>query len=78
MTWLLQPSDLHSIYMTEPLSAKCTVNSVVNVLVTRVSISSDTSNGIAHSHIKIALFISMILTIFVSPFFINRNDYWIV
>ena len=39
------------------------------LLVTRVLISSETSNGIVHSHIKIALFISMILTIFVFPFF---------
>jgi len=64
--------------MTEPLSAKCTDNPVVYLLVTRVPISSETSNGIVHSHIKIALFISMILTIFGFPFFINRNDYWIV
>ena len=39
------------------------------LLVTRVLISSETSNDIVHSHIKIALFISMILTIFVFPFF---------
>jgi len=78
MTWLLQPLDLHIIHMTEPLSAKCTVNSFVNLLVTRVPISIETSNGIVHSHIEIALFISMILTIFVFPFFINRNDYRIV
>jgi len=30
---LLQPSDLHIIHMTEPLSAKCTLNPVVNLLV---------------------------------------------
>jgi len=65
MTWLLQSLDLHIIQMTEPLSAKCTVNPVVNVLVTRVAISRETSNGTVHSHIKIALFISMIHTIFV-------------
>jgi len=32
--------------MTEPLSAKCTVHPVVNLLVTRVPISRETSNGI--------------------------------
>jgi len=65
MTVLLQSSELHIIHMTEPLSAKCTVNPVVNVLVMCVPISSETSNGIVHSHIRIALFISIILTIFV-------------
>jgi len=77
MTVLLQPSDLHIIHMTETLSEKCTVNPGVNLLVTRVLISSETSNGIVHSHIKIALFISMILTIIVFLFFINRNRYWL-
>jgi len=42
MTWLLQHLNLHIIHMTEPLSAKCTVNPVVNSLVTRVPISSET------------------------------------
>ena len=56
MTLFRQPLDLQIIHMTEPLSAKCTVNPVVNVLVTRVPISRETSNGIVHSHIKIALF----------------------
>ena len=64
--------------MTEPLSAKCTVNPVVNLLVTRVPTSRETSNDIFHSHIKIAQFISMILTIFVFLVLTNRNDYWIV
>jgi len=64
--------------MTKPLSAKFTVNPVVNLLVTRVPISSETSNGIVHSHMKIALCICMILTIIIFSFFINRNDYWIV
>ena len=77
MTWLLQPFDLHIIHMTDPLSAKCTVNPVVNLLVTHVPMSNEYSNDIVHSHIKIAVFISMILTIFVFPLFINRNDYWI-
>ena len=54
--------------MTEPLSVKCTANPVVNLLVTRVPISSETSNGIVYSHSIIALFISIILTIFVFPF----------
>jgi len=49
-----------------------------NLLVTRVPISRETSNDIFHSHIKIAQFISMILTIFVLTFFINCTDYWIV
>ena len=49
------------------------VNTVVNLLVTRVPISIETSTGIVHSHIKIAPFIPMILTIFVFPFFINRT-----
>ena len=66
MTLLLQPSDLHIIHKAEPLSATCTVNPGVNLLVTRVS--SETCNGIGHSHIKIALFISMTLTICVFPF----------
>jgi len=56
MTMLLQPSDLHIIHMTEPLSAECTVNPVVNLLVTRVSISSETTNVIVHSDIKIYLY----------------------
>jgi len=78
MIWLLQPLDyLHIIHMTEPLSAVCTVNPVVNLLVTRVPISSETSYGIVYSDIKIPLFMSLILTILAFPFFINRND-WIV
>jgi len=78
MTWLLQSLDLHIIHMTEALSTKCTVNPAVNVLFTRVSISSETNNDIVHSNIKIALFISIILTIFVFPFFIKCHDYRIV
>jgi len=49
--------------------------SVINLLVTCVPMSGKTSNVIVHSHIEIALSISIILTIFVFPFFINRNDY---
>jgi len=48
---LLQPSDLHIIHMTQPLSAKCTVNPFVNLLVTRVAIWRETSNGIVYSHL---------------------------
>jgi len=52
---------------------------VSNLLATCVTyIANETSNDIVHSHIEIALFISMTLSIFVFPFFINRNDYWIV
>ena len=71
MTWLFQPLDLHIIHMAEPVSAKCLVNPVVNLLVTRVPLSSETSNGIVYSHIIIAPFISMILTIFVLTFFLS-------
>jgi len=41
---------------------------VINLLVTCVPISRETSTVIVQSHIEIALFISMILTIFVFPF----------
>jgi len=69
--------DLHIIHMTEPLSAKCTLNPVVNLLGTRVLLSNETSYGIV-LFIHYALFISMILTIFVFLVLTNRNDYWIV
>ena len=41
---------------------------MINLLVTCVPISRETCNVIVHSHIEIALFISMILTTFVFPF----------
>jgi len=41
---------------------------VINLLVTCVPISRETSNVIIHSHIELFLFISMILTIVVIPF----------
>jgi len=54
--------------MTEPLSAKGMGYPVINLLVMCVPISMKTSNVSVHSHIEIALFISMKLTIFVFPF----------
>jgi len=50
---------------------------VINLVVTCVPISRETSNGIVHSHIEIALFISMTPFLYTN-FLINRNDYWIL
>ena len=54
---------------------------MINLLVTCVPISRETSNVIVYSHIEIALFSSMILTFFVFPFShqsLRLLDRWIL